>query len=267
VTGGLSTLSTASYSIAATPVGTPQSEWSKVQITQTLPATFTKTNLTINISSTWSDGHQGTDVGTASIVDLNCAAPPTQTLAGHIYLCNNSNPTTTEESGGTVGATGAQNVPTQGNPLTPINVNAGGYTMTATPPSGFILVACGGNSTPTSDGSSATEPVTVPSGGAGVGIFYVTASAPVTTPTTITPTQPVTSPSQTTPVATAPASTAAPATTPTTTSTAPASLAFTGAPVGKEWIFGLGALILGSGLILASRLGLRRPRHAASKQR
>ncbi len=266
VTGGLSTLSATAYSIAATPVGTPESEWSNVQITQTLPAGFTPHHLSMNIDSRWHDGHTGTDVGVASIADLNCAAAPTQTLAGHIYLCQDGNPTTTEESGGTVGATGAQVVPTQGNPLTPINVSAGDYTMTATPPSGFVLVACGGSSTPNSDGSSATEPVTVPSGGAGVGIFYVTASTPVTTPTTIAPSQPVTSPSQTTPVATTPASTAAPATSPTT-STAPASLAFTGAPVGKEWIFGLGALILGSGLMLASRLGLRRPRHAASKQK
>jgi hypothetical protein len=36
--------------------------------------------------------------------------------------------------------------------------------------------------------------------------------------------------------------------------------------VGKEWMFGLGALILGSGLILASRIRMRRPRRAASKQ-
>src|ERR1700722_18524406 len=251
VTGGKGTLSTTTYSIPATPVGTPESEWSSITITQTLPAGFTPANLSMHIASAWSDHHQGTDVGAASIADLNCAAAPTQTLAGHIYLCDaHGNPTVTEESGGTGGATGAPTVPTQGNPLNPINVNAGGYTMTATPPSGFILVVCGGNSSPTSDGSSATEAVTVPSGGAGVGIFYVTASTPVTTPTTIAPSQPVTSPSQTPPVSTAPASTAAPATAPAT----PASLAFTGAPV------------LGSGLILASRIRTRRPRHAASKQ-
>jgi hypothetical protein len=264
VTGGLGSLSAQTYSIALTPAGTPQADWSNVKIIQTLPAGFPTTNLTMRIASTWSDGHQGTDVGTASIADLNCAAPPTQTLAGHIFLCQNSNPTQTEESGGTISATGPQVVASQGNPLTPLSVKAGDYTMTATPPSGFILVACTGSSTPTSDGSSATEPVTVPSGGAGVGIFYVQASAPVTTPTTITPSQPVTSPSQTTPPATSPASTAAPATTPVATS--PASLAFTGAPVGKEWIVGLLALMLGSGLILVSRLRVRRPRHAASKQ-
>ena len=68
-----------------------------------------------------------------------------------------------------MGAAGPQTVPVQGNPLTPINVDAGTYTMTATSPPNFTLVACGGSSTPNSDGSSATESVNVPSGGAGVG--------------------------------------------------------------------------------------------------
>ena len=76
--------------------------------------------------------------------------------------------------------------------------------MTATPPPNFTLVACGGSSTPNSDGTSATESVNVPSGGAGVGIFYVTAisTTPVTTPTDHADdatSQPTTSPSQTTP--------------------------------------------------------------------
>ena len=170
------------------------------EITQTFPAGFTPTTLTIDIASTWHDGHKGTDTQTTSIASLNCAAPPAQTLAGHIYLCQDGNPTLTEESGGTVGATGPQTVPTQGNPLSPINVDAGGYTMTATPPPNYTLVACGGSSVPSSDGSSATESVTVPSGGAGVGIFYVTAvtTTPATSTTTTT-SQPVTSPSQTPP--------------------------------------------------------------------
>jgi hypothetical protein len=263
VTGGLGTLNTTTFTVPATP---NPNKPSTAVITQTLPSGFTPTTLAIEIQSRWSDTTLKDDFGSASIADLNCAAPPTQTLAGHIYLCQDSNPTTTEESGGTVGATGAQTVPTQGNPLTPINVAAGGYTMTATPPPNFTLVACGGSSTPNSDGTSATESVTVPSGGAGVGIFYVTAisTTPVTTPPTTptTPTsQPTTSPSQTTPttVATTPV-TAAP-------TTAPSTLAFTGAPVGKEWMFGIGALILGSGLILTSRLRVRRPKHAASKQK
>ena len=59
------------------------------------------------------------------------------------------------------------------NPLAPTEVGAGVYTMTATAPSGYQLVVCGGSSTPGTSGSTATESVTVPSGGAGVGIFYV----------------------------------------------------------------------------------------------
>jgi hypothetical protein len=263
VTGGLPSLSATTFTIGAT---TNPNKPKTAVITQTLAAGFTPTTLSIEIQSRWGDTTLKNDTGAASIADLNCAAPPTQTLAGHIYLCQDGNPTTTEETGGTVGATGPQTVTTQGNPLNPINVDAGGYTMTATPPTNFTLVVCGGTSTPNSDGTSATESVTVPSGGAGVGIFYVTAisttpvTTPVTTPTTPT-SQPTTSPSQTTPTTTA---TTLPTTSPATTQ----SLAFTGAPVGKEWMFGIGALILGSGLILSSRLRLRlrRPKHAASKQ-
>jgi hypothetical protein len=262
VTGGLTTLSATTFTIGAT---TNPNKPKTAVITQTLAPGFTPTTLSIEIQSRWGDTTLKDDTGAASIADLNCAAPPTQTIAGHIYLCQDGNPTTTEESGGTVGATGPQTVPTQGNPLNPVNVDAGSYTMTATSPPNFTLVTCGGTSTPNGDGTSATEPVSVPSGGAGVGIFYVTAisTTPVTTPTTTptTPTsQPTTSPSQT--VSTTP--TTAPATSPATTAS---SLAFTGAPVGKEWMFGIGALILGSGLILTSRLRLRRPKHAASKQK
>ena len=50
--------------------------------------------------------------------------------------------------------------------------------MTATPPPGFVLVTCGGSSVPALSGSTATEAVTVPPGGSGVGIFYVTNGAP-----------------------------------------------------------------------------------------
>ena len=259
-TGGTGTVSPTTFTIPAT---TNPNKPQTAVITQTLPAGFTPTTLTIEIQSRWGDTTLKDDTGTTSIADLNRAAPPTQTLAGHIYLCQNGNPTTTEESGGTVGATGPQTVPTQGNPLNPVNVDSGDYIMTATSPTNFTLVTCGGSSTPNSDGTSATEPVTVPSGGAGVGIFYVTAisttpvTTPVTTPTTPT-SQPTTSPNQTTPTTIATAPTTAPTTSP--------SLAFTGAPVGKEWMFGIGALILGSGLILTSRLRLRRPKHAASKQ-
>lgn len=74
--------------------------------------------------------------------------------------------TTTEVSGGTLGATGPQTAPTQPNPLGPVSVAAGTYTMTETNPPGYQLAAdCGTTSN--------TQTVAVPSGGAGVGIFYV----------------------------------------------------------------------------------------------
>ena len=91
----------------------------------------------------------------------------TQTIAGHIFDCTGGTATTTEVPGGTLGATGPQTVPTQSNPLNPTSVAAGTYTMTATSPPGFQLVACNGTT------GSSTQSVTVPSGGTGVGIFYV----------------------------------------------------------------------------------------------
>ena len=171
VTGGLSTLSSTTFSIAASP-GQP---YSSTTVTQTLPPSASGP-ITIDISSTWSDSYSTTDVGTYDLSQLHCAAP-NQTIAGHIYLCNNANPTTTEQSGGTLAASGATPVSATPNPLAPTQVGAGAYTMTATAPPGYQLVGCGGSSTPSASGSTATESVTVPSGGAGVGIFYV---APVT---------------------------------------------------------------------------------------
>ena len=167
VTYGLSTLSNTTYSIAKSP-GTP---FQSTTLTQTLPATATG-DITMDISSTWTDGLTKTDTSTFSLSE-SCG-PPTQTIAGHIYLCDDGNPTTTEESGGTLAASGPTTVPATANPLAPTSVAAGGYTMTASTPKGYTLVTCGGSSTPDGSGSSATEPVTVPSGGAGVGIFYVT---------------------------------------------------------------------------------------------
>ena len=166
-TGGLSTLSSTTFDVAASP-GQP---FSSTTLTQTLPATASGP-ITLAISSRWSDGFSTTDATSYDITPLHCGAPQ-QTIAGHIYLCNNSAPTTSEQSGGTLAASGPTTVSATPNPLAPTSVNAGGYTMTATPPPGFTLVACTGSSTPNSSGSTATESVTVPSGGAGVGIFYV----------------------------------------------------------------------------------------------
>ena len=167
ITYGLSTLNHTTYSIAASP-GEP---YSFTTLTQTLPATASGT-ITIDVSNEWSDGLKST-LSSSYSLSLDCAAP-VQTIAGHIYLCNDGNPTTTEESGGTLAASGPTTVAATANPLAPTSVLAGGFTMTATSPPGYKLVTCGGSSTPDGSGSSATEPVTVPSGGAGVGIFYVT---------------------------------------------------------------------------------------------
>jgi hypothetical protein len=96
---------------------------------------------------------------------------PQQKLVGHIYACPNSTPTTNEVTGGTLAATGPTTVPSHPNPLAK-SVAAGTYTMSATSPSGFHLVACNGLP------NSSTRTVTVPVGGTGTGIFYVAANTP-----------------------------------------------------------------------------------------
>ncbi|MHB8437937.1 MAG: hypothetical protein ACYDD4_02085 [Acidimicrobiales bacterium] len=102
--------------------------------------------------------------------------PLTQVISGHIYQCSNGTTTTTEVSGGTLAANGPSTVPSTVNPMTPTAVSAGTFTMDATAPSGWEFTTCGaGNSvTIASPPTGASEPVTVPSGGSGVGVFYVT---------------------------------------------------------------------------------------------
>ena len=113
--------------------------------------------------------------------DVSPNVNSTQTIAGHIYLCDSGSRTTSEVSGGTIGAGGAglTTVSPTANPSAPTDVIAGTYTVTATNPSGYQLVTCGGSSSPNGAGTSATESVSVPSGGAGVGVFYVTPSIAV----------------------------------------------------------------------------------------
>jgi len=95
-----------------------------------------------------------------------------QTIEGHIYACDAGTPTATEVPGGTLSATGPSTIDTQANPLSPLSVNAGSYTMTAGAPSGYQFVICAGTSTVNTP-TSATESVTVPSGSTGIGAFYV----------------------------------------------------------------------------------------------
>jgi fimbrial isopeptide formation D2 family protein len=69
-------------------------------------------------------------------------------------------------------------------------------------------------------------------------------------------------------VVTASTPTPTPTTTATTTppKTSPATIAFTGALLSQEWMAGLAALILGSGLVLLARWRRRSPEQAASKK-
>ena len=107
-----------------------------------------------------------------------CGPPPT--IAGDIYLCSGTGTQTATEIGsGTLAAGGPQSVPSQANPLAPTTVLSGSYTMTAGAPAGYVFVVCGGSASVAPTGVNASEPVVVPSGGAGFGTFYVVQAAPV----------------------------------------------------------------------------------------
>jgi len=196
VTGGLATLHAATFTIAAQDDAYTSHQISQgatppyrtAALTQKLPASASGV-ITLNTNSTWADGTNVSDAGTAELSGLHCGTPSppqavvpiVQTIAGHIYLCNSAHPTATEVPGGTLASTGPQALPSSPNPLPTTHVAPGGYIMTATPPPDFVLVACGGSSVPSSGGNTATEGVAVPAGGSGVGIFYVTNSAPALT--------------------------------------------------------------------------------------
>jgi hypothetical protein len=199
VTGGLATLHAATFTIAAQDAAWVTNHTSQdatlpyrtAALTQKLPASASGV-ITLNTNSTWADGTNVSDAGTAEISGLHCGStsPPravvptaaiAQTIAGHIYLCNSAHPTATEVPGGTLASTGPQTLHSSPNPLATTHVAPGGYIMTATPPPAFVLVACGGSSVPSSSGSTATEGVAVPAGGSGVGVFYVTNSPPALT--------------------------------------------------------------------------------------
>jgi hypothetical protein len=100
---------------------------------------------------------------------------------------------------------------------------------------------------PDSTGSTATESVTVPSGGAGVGIFYVVTTAAVVTNPTATPPTNSGTPAAATPPATTPPATSPPALVPAT------PLAFTGAFLTWEWLIGLVTILFGAGLVVIGR--------------
>jgi hypothetical protein len=167
-TGGVSTVSGSPAQIA----GSNGQPFKTATMTQALPASTTGP-ATLTVNGVWSDNFSTSNSGSTSLPS-GCT-PPTQTLAGHIYLCPGGNSqTTTEVPGGTLAATGPQTVAPVPNPLQPTPVAAGQYTTSATPPSGYQLVVCGGSSSVPAGGHSATETVSVPVGGTGNGIFYVT---------------------------------------------------------------------------------------------
>ncbi len=191
--------------------------------------------------------------------------PPTQTIAGHIYLCTLAgSPTTTEVAGGTLAASGPDTVASQANPLAPTIVDSGRYTMTAGSPAGYLLVACGGTATVGSGGLAASEPVTVPAGGAGVGLFYASAPA-VGDGGGSTPVAGVTA------VADSPGSAGAAVAGATSAGHSPpvrpvaaagAALAFTGMNPVPPLLLGL--LLLGAGTVMLACSGWRRRSRAVS---
>jgi hypothetical protein len=209
--------------------------------------------------------------GTQATLTSCGVAPPTQTIAGHIYLCtSDGSPTTTEVTGGTLAATGPQTVTSQANPLAPTSVADGGYTMTAGSPDGYDLVVCGGTATIGTDGQTASESVAVPSGGTGVGLFYVAAPSDQAggSSTPQTPVPGVTSSSNTpadsaAPVPGAFAAGDSPPVAPLPT--AASQLAFTGMNPTPPLLLGLLLLAFGSLLIAVS--GRRRPASSALRVR
>jgi uncharacterized repeat protein (TIGR01451 family) len=202
VTGGLATLHATTFTVGAQDAAYASTKTSRGATLPYLTAALTQKLaagasgvITLTTSSTWADGVHVIDSGTAELSSLHCGgsalpayvvAPPAsqpilQSIAGHIYLCNNTLPTVTEVPGGTLASTGPQTLGSSPNPLPSTEVAPGGYVVTATPPPNSVLVACGGTSAPVSGGTTATEAVAVPTGGSGVGIFYVTNSAPALT--------------------------------------------------------------------------------------
>ena len=159
---------------------------------------------------------------------------PVHRIAGHIYLCTAGSPTTTEESGGTLAATGPMVVTTQPNPVIPATVTVGSYSMSADSPDGFTFVLCGGTATIGAGGQTASETVAVPIGGTGVGLFYVTGPPVAAGSSVVTGT-----PAQTTDAAATPV--------------AGSQLAFTGMDAAPPALTGLLMIALGSLLIIFSR--------------
>ncbi len=142
-------------------------------------AAGTSTSFTVTVRYAADVSGTLTDCATvAGQATPSCAPTVFQGIAGHIALCSAGLPTTTEVPGGTLSATGPQTITSTPNPLAVSGVGSGTYTMSATAPSGYQFSACGGSATIGSPPTTATESVTVPSGGTGTGVFYVVPVSP-----------------------------------------------------------------------------------------
>jgi len=122
----------------------------------------------------------------------------------------------------------------------------------------------------TANAMDATGVVTNTASWSGPGcIPLVTGGVTATTCPTNTVTTPVTAaPVTTAAVSTVTATSPPPSTPPSTPPTAPAPtqpLAFTGAPLAGEWMFGVGELLIGAALLVAARWRRRSPRDVAKQ--
>jgi hypothetical protein len=252
----------------------------------------------------------------AGDIYLCASGAPTTTLAPSAGA-SLSVPDSLMKRGGLGGAGGHAGQPTEvpvasalGTRLGVTSENAGTWTMSAVAPTGYIVVPCaqsgasveslsarallaqgaatvnsqsgltvvGGRETIDAGGAGATEQVTVPAGGEGVGIFYVTKSATSTsttsTSTTSTSTTSTTAPcgpasaaavnaaadTSTTSCATAATSTTLGATSTTAiavSSTSGSGLAFTGVQLYSELAIVAGLIGLGFLTVRSSRLRKR----------
>ncbi len=281
------------YSIPATPDSSgPPYTWSNVKLTQTLPASTTPGILTLNITSKWKGGFTIDDSGTFDLSSLDCAAAGTPAVSvvksvsptGSVVIGSNtplvytlavSNTGTAATTApivvtdqaptGTTLVAGSPACATGGPPACSVSTSGAGLITWTIPPGVGVNQHYTLTFSVTINSSDSAGNITNAGSWDGPSCATTCSTNTVVTPIT---TPPVTSPTQVTPTTLAPATSpavTAPVTSPSTT-TSPSTLAFTGAPVSLQWFIGFGALILGSGLILASRLRLRRPRHASSKR-
>ena len=114
----------------------------------------------------------------------------------------------------------------------------------------------------TADATDATGVITNTASWSGPGCSApVTTTCPTNTVTTPVTAAPVTTPAVTTAIT---ASTPPPSTPPKAPTPTPA-LAFTGAPLTREWIFGVGEVLIGAALLAAARWRRRSPRVVAAE--